>query len=113
MESLIITLYIFSVLVVVQWEINSSHPSFAEIITLLGNHSNTEQLPDHGYRGFIVELNHDGQTVKTYTVGRKKYVELERKLLESAPEELVQRVGATVYRMMNWLKVDIFSNNLF
>ena len=96
MESLIITLHIFSGLRDPHWEINSSHPNFAEIITLLGNHNNAKQPSVLGYSGFTVELKHDGQTVREYTVGKKKSVELERKLLESAPEELRQRLGATV-----------------
>ena len=98
MESLIIVLHIFSGLRDPQWEINSSHESFAGIHSLLASEGSTCTAHPSilGYRGFTVELMFDGKGVREYLVGKKTAVELERKLIDSAPEELRQRLGGTV-----------------
>lgn len=96
MESFTICLHVFSGLQDPQWVINRNDPNFSVIADLLTNHINTQHPSILGYKGYTVELMHGGQMVREYTVGKKKSVELERKLLESAPEEIKQKVGQYV-----------------
>ena len=100
LETLKISLHVFSGVEDPQWEVSSSNPDHRSIIDLLQNHVSTEHPSVLGYHGFTVEQICDGQVVQEFKIGKKTSVELERKLLETAPEEVVQRVGEYVYRAL-------------
>lgn len=96
MESFIICLHIYSGVPDPQWEVHRDSPNFPAIANLLTNHVNTELPSILGYKGYSVDLIRGGQCIQHYSIGKKKLVDLERLLLETAPEETKQKVGQYV-----------------
>lgn len=96
MESFIVCLHVFSGVQDPQWKVHGTDPRFAAISDLLRNHINKDLPSILGYKGYTVEVVRDNQTVGEYTVAKKQSVELEKLLLETAPEDIKQRLSHCV-----------------
>lgn len=96
MESFIVCLHVFSGLQDPQWKVHGTDPWFAAISDLLRNHINKELPSILGYKGYTVELVRGNHTVREYTIAKKQSVELEKLLLETAPEDIKQRLSHCV-----------------
>ena len=96
MEVLLICLHIFSGIEDPQWVVQSSSPDFRSVTDLLQHHVNIDHPSVLGYRGYTVQWKRDGHILREYTIAKKTSMELERKLLEVAPQEIKERLGEYV-----------------